>query len=1587
MSGESVMSAGRLGSTTQWMSKSANSNVSDSLQAGSFYPSAAENMGGSEQLAQTNNWIPNNSNIGSGEVASTTNWIPNNSNVGSNEPVNTTKWVTKENTNVGSSVQSGSFFNDVGGNIGSGAELLESKLLEAGQTIWDAAGNLVNGAKQTVFDASYNLNTLLSKGASVATDEANWLISQGYQLIDTGKTKAYTYIYNGGPSDTFNQGEQVTALSEIYEWKKVKEINPFAANTKDIMGVTQATTTKQTLDAAQAAGIPVSWDNGKYTINEEGAAYERDSKRLMEIQDKYAAQNQETVIYGGSTSSKKKESGIFGLFSDELAPIDELVYDKITKYLPDTEAAAGSIKNLWEDTLPGYTMKTISDLVNTTLAKNKTSTPATDYANAVSQLYSGINKGVEDFALDQYTSIRETPVSYVAETYAGNKAMGYIFGAGTKTAELTVEKILSTGSKAAEKTGAKTLANVLEQFSGKSSAIVNIPLGLTFAGQVTGETVDAYKKGGVAGATESILDTALSLKMMESGFKEGSKAPSKVIDAVADAKLMYPASKTSITIDAIKAEATGAASIVSEKAGTIASKTKTVLEKILDGSDSGFKTDYVDTNYADIAKKNTVLQKSSSGTTELKEYASKTDILDAYKTGEANRANASENILKALSGESPVKKYTENTITEQVGHTLNDKSASKKSSGKSVTYETVVPTDITNIPGYGKIKVETSTKNGEPVTKKTAVEKLNDVTVYDITDVVSYRESQPTVINKPSKITTEASIIDNVRDAILGDISEKNTKALSKLRGKSYQEIRDINQTSAFDTELNNLKYFNDEYMQESKGTKLKKQTDEMLASRQQQYDIFETNIAGNQGYNKEYTWLNQESFREGQTNTELAKKKAQKATQEKKLSDSEELVNNLTTDVYSQTREADANIDKKSSIKKEKKAKEFFANEYMAEDTNNYKTRKNAEFDTRLNELKAEKVLEDMAATSARFDQVMPGDIKTTKKSLFDKMMDEAEGIQYDVNKSSAIDRANSIREKTKGKFAKEQEAKKKAKTDYAANNKIFSGEYEVVAPTDITDVASYKKEKKMNRKMKDYTWDSKFDKYTWDKEIGPATSEYSKADRENSFKSTEDIIFDSHLDKIKEQDFNNAVENLKKGKDVNGNKTEKTLMDEWDSASYEIPNSNRGIDIDKTLKKAPTDKFKESQKKFRQNNEKSSSGFSSEQGSGNPKLLLETKTDIKPEVKTKTATKIKTWEKSDNLEKMLSEDTRTRKKTRVEEKTEEQRDIVGRLNKVSTDNGVVKTAVKGKKSEAVSISKPKTMEQIISSVNGSVEPKSDVIKLDTVKTEKKASTKKKEKTYYMPYSSGGATQENIVIYQLNEEQSKVAPKGPGSAMDSIIDSITKADSRTKPSVTNVIFPTSQNKINPPTKIKPVSVTTSKSSNIPKVVPDTVVKLINSVVNPIDIPTPTKPTTDTKTKTDTPTIINPYTETSTIIPYPTPSEKKGRTDIIPGKINTSSIEIYKIIDQDWQPVKSKLDRKKSKDTDISEKWGKKKKTYKNTFGSIESFNRAMAKADRGFSKPSAKGMKLASPKSVKSSINISMITSGSRKKTKSFNW
>lgn len=137
----------------------------------------------------------------------------------------------------------------------------------------------------------------------------------------------------------------------------------------------------------------------------------------------------------------------------------------------------------------------------------------------------------------------------------------------------------------------------------------------------------------------------------------------------------------------------------------------------------------------------------------------------------------------------------------------------------------------------------------------------------------------------------------------------------------------------------------------------------------------------------------------------------------------------------------------------------------------------------------------------------------------------------------------------------------------------------------------------------------------------------------------------------------------------------------------------------------------------------------------------------------------------------------------------------------------------------------------------------------------------------------------------------------------------------------------------------------------------------------------------DNKTASDIITKIDTTVDTKTDTEQKTDQVTKTDTKT---KTRTESIDIFPIRNTEFRSTKPNKDdqKKKKKYIPVSEEYGKKKAKYKNVFGSIENFNKAMSKLDTGLTKRKSAGKKLTAKKSMKPAVNVSTINNPAKIRT-----
>lgn len=286
----------------------------------------------------------------------------------------------------------------------------------------------------------------------------------------------------------------------------------------------------ETTRRAQKEGIPVTYDGKEYVINASGPQADVYKSRISTIQNEVSAESADgwsKSLYGDTSVQK---SGVFGFFGKEFEYADKKL-NKLTGLLPDirTEQGQAVVNNVWNQNPIGmqidYGSRVLGDLAN------RTESPTAKSVSAGSSgVFSGVNVGIKNFMVDEYSTFRDTPASYIGETVLLNKAAGYAFGVGSKVLEKGMSKGYSLLGDAAGRFGSETGETALKGLSGHAGLQVQAGMAGVLVGTVTGETSKSYQESGTAGATQSLFDTGLALAIGAGPYMRGSNDVVKVGD-------------------------------------------------------------------------------------------------------------------------------------------------------------------------------------------------------------------------------------------------------------------------------------------------------------------------------------------------------------------------------------------------------------------------------------------------------------------------------------------------------------------------------------------------------------------------------------------------------------------------------------------------------------------------------------------------------------------------------------------------------------------------------------------------------------------------------------------------------------------------------------------------------------------------------------------------------------------------------------------------------------------------------------------------------------------------------------------------
>jgi hypothetical protein len=328
-------------------------------------------------------------------------------------------------------------------------------------------------------DLYTEISTMLGSVGSNAGKMISSTVNTGFNLANADIATALNYA---GDISIKNAGSS-KAPAIIYG----KEMKSLAANGTPIQNVSDA-----------LAGHVV-WDMGRLGNAAVGA-----------------------VGFGGDVLAGDIQAMAMG--DEKLAPY--------TSKLPDAKTLAPYAEKAFEMSPVGVEYQTAIDNINTALYVALKNSNVAAMLGIESDVLTGVKEGVSDFISEGYDYAREHPVTTAGEiglSYLGGEVLGAglkgleLAGTGglAKTAEFAASKASDSGALGKVLWGG---TDKLATVGAKAVPLVTkTGLGVGYASSVVGDEVNAYNKGGVAGATQEAMKQVSDFLVMGKGFQSGEE--------------------------------------------------------------------------------------------------------------------------------------------------------------------------------------------------------------------------------------------------------------------------------------------------------------------------------------------------------------------------------------------------------------------------------------------------------------------------------------------------------------------------------------------------------------------------------------------------------------------------------------------------------------------------------------------------------------------------------------------------------------------------------------------------------------------------------------------------------------------------------------------------------------------------------------------------------------------------------------------------------------------------------------------------------------------------------------------------------
>ena len=247
------------------------------------------------------------------------------------------------------------------------------------------------------------------------------------------------------------------------------------------------------------------------------------------VTDKSSALDK-TLSYIIPQNTIKDVDAALGYAGKKLSDADKYFSGKLN--LPSYESIAPSLKAaemanpLLGPTILGSQIagKSYEEFANTSMGKTVLGAKlggvsAGDIVSTVSNVNNGVSKGVESFVKDQYTELKEKPVTFATENaalYGAGKVLGGLIKVGGASASaLLGSKASGVAVEAAEKSAVDKILSGAGNYLTRGA---DVAFTLSAIGQEVSAAKQGYQKNGIAGATEAALDFTKNMGLATKGF-------------------------------------------------------------------------------------------------------------------------------------------------------------------------------------------------------------------------------------------------------------------------------------------------------------------------------------------------------------------------------------------------------------------------------------------------------------------------------------------------------------------------------------------------------------------------------------------------------------------------------------------------------------------------------------------------------------------------------------------------------------------------------------------------------------------------------------------------------------------------------------------------------------------------------------------------------------------------------------------------------------------------------------------------------------------------------------------------------------